>query len=95
MLVANVLNFQYYELERFAEQRGWLIKVPGKSRRIYLNFVVYESMSELMEIAYKESSFSIMNFDWFCILRFETSGNEDCKGDDGLYRLVDYLSMLL
>jgi hypothetical protein len=57
--------------------------------------VVYESMSELMEIAYKESSFSIMNFDWFCILRFETSGNEDCKGDDGLYRLVDYLSMLL
>lgn len=39
---------------------------------MYPNFVVYESMSELMEIAYKESSFSIMKFDWFYILRFET-----------------------
>jgi hypothetical protein len=60
-------------MERCTGQIGWLIKVPVKSRRIYPNFVVYESMSELMGIAYKESSFSIMNFDWFYILRFETS----------------------
>jgi hypothetical protein len=39
---------------------------------MYPNFVVYESVSELMEIASKESSFPIMKFDWFCILRFET-----------------------
>lgn len=39
---------------------------------MYPNNVVYESMSELMENAYKESSFSIMKFDWFYVLRFKT-----------------------